>query len=132
MLPDTITVSDEIYDRQPSLTYFLDATTERVTYLIDNAVAMQQAIEKILSTERYDHVIYDWHYGREIVSLLGKPYDFVVSEAQRIITEALMQDDRIIGVDSFVTERTKLDEMSLSFVVNTIYGELNYGLEVSI
>ena len=119
---------DEI---RPSLTYGLDVTKARVAGEVDEQKAMQQAIYKLLNTERYQHLIYSWNYGVELKELMGKPSFYVIPEVERRITEALMQDERITGVDafSFETERNKIH---VSFTVNTIYGDIETEREVRI
>ncbi len=116
---------------QPSLTYGLDSTKARVAGKLDEKAAMQQAIYKVLNTERYQYLIYSWNYGVELTDLIGKPPAYAMPEAERRITEALMQDERITSVDafSFVTERNKLH---VSFTVHTIYGEIETEREVKI
>jgi len=116
---------------QPSLTYELDITKARVAGKVDERKAIQQAIYKILNTERYQYLIYSWNYGVELKELIGKPSFYVIPETERRITEALMQDERISGVDafSFETERNKLQ---VSFTVHTIYGEIEIEREVRI
>ena len=132
MLPTTIEISEDLYATEPSLTYKLDFESGRVRTMIDESDAVDQAIKKILNTEKYMYEIYDWQYGQELLSLVGKPYDFAASEVSRIVTEALLQDDRITSVDSFEYSRTGVDSMLVSFQVNTIYGAQSYTMEVAV
>lgn len=39
---------------------------------MDGMEAVKQAVYKILQTERYKYVIYDWNYGVELEDLLEK------------------------------------------------------------
>lgn len=116
---------------EPSLTYKLDFTTKRLTGLIDGKDAIEQAIYKMLDTERYANVIYSWNYGSELNLLPGQPIPFVYSEIKRFITEALTQDDRIQSVDAFNFARHR-NKVSVSFTVNTIAGTIDVTKEVSI
>ena len=87
---------------------------------------------KILYTERYAYVIYSSQYGVELDRLIGKDYDFIVSDLERTITEALLADDRILGITDFVAEQTAIDRMAVSFRVNSVVGATNISTEVQI
>ena len=87
---------------------------------------------KILYTERYAYVIYSSQYGVELDRLIGKDYDFIVSDLERTITEALLADDRILSITDFVAEQTAIDRMSATFTVNSVVGSVNINTEVII
>ena len=117
---------------QPSLTYRLDFERKRISGKIDNEDAIMQLVMKILYTERYAYVIYSSQYGVELDRLIGKEYDFIVSDLERTITEALLADDRILNITDFTTEQTSIDRMTASFMVNSIIGATNISTEVQI
>lgn len=117
---------------QPSLTYRLDFERKRISGKIDNEDAIMQLVMKILYTERYAYVIYSSQYGVELDRLIGKEYDFIVSDLERTITEALLADDRILNITDFTTEQTSIDRMTASFMVNSIIGATNISTEVKI
>lgn len=117
---------------QPSLTYKLDFERKRITGKIDDEEAIMQLVMKILYTERYAYVIYSSQYGVELDRLIGKDYDFVVSDLERTITEALLADDRILSITNFVAEQTAIDRMSVTFTVNSVVGSVNINTEVMI
>lgn len=117
---------------QPSLTYKLDFERKRISGKIDNEEAIRQLVMKILYTERYAYVIYSSQYGVELDRLIGKDYDFIVSDLERTITEALLADDRILGITDFVVEQTAIDRMAVSFRVNSVVGATNISTEVQI
>ena len=117
---------------QPSLTYKLDFERKRITGKIDDEEAIMQLVMKILYTERYAYVIYSSQYGVELDRLIGKDYDFIVSDLERTITEALLADDRILGITDFVAEQTAIDRMAVSFRVNSVVGATNISTEVQI
>ena len=76
-------------------------------------------------------MIYDWYYGVEIDSLIGKNRDYVTSELKRVIKEALLEDDRITDVSNFsitYDNNTALVE----FLVETIIGDMTINWEVNI
>ena len=77
----------------------------------------------ILNIERYEHLIYSWDYGIELIDLFGQPIPFVLPELKRRITEALTQDSRIQSVDAFSFETNK-GKVHASFTVNTIFGDI--------
>jgi len=117
---------------QPSLTYKLDFERKRISGKIDNEEAIKQLVMKILYTERYAYVIYSSQYGVELDRLIGKDYDFIVSDLERTITEALLADDRILSITDFVAEQTAIDRMTATFTVNSIVGSVNINTEVII
>ena len=98
---------------------------------IDDLKAMEQAVFCILNTERYEHLIYSWDYGSELQDIIGMDKDIVISEIERRVTEALMEDSRILSVDDFEFE-IKKKEVFCTFSVSTIYGELEIEQEVAI
>ena len=77
---------------------------------------------KILNTERYQYIIYSWNYGIELLDLYGEPVTYVCPELERRITEALVQDDRIDSVDSFVFNVLEKRTVKVTFTVHTIFG----------
>lgn len=117
---------------QPSLTYRLDFERKRISGFIDNEEAIMQLVMKILYTERYAYVIYSSQYGVELNRLIGQEYDFIISDLERTITEALLADDRILSITDFTTEQTAIDRMAVSFRVNSVVGATNISTEVQI
>lgn len=114
----------ETADRQPLKTYKMQIEDERVVSTTDGLAAMEQAIYKILNTERYRYVIYSWNYGIELDDLFGQPLPYVYPELKRRITEALLVDDRISKVDNF-TFSHKRGEVSTTFNVTTVEGVIS-------
>ena len=68
----------------------------------------------------------------ELDRLFGKDYDFIVSDLERTITEALLADDRILSITDFQTNKIGIDKMEVSFTVNSIAGSANINTEVII
>lgn len=116
---------------QPSKTYKLNITKNRIVGFIDEIEALKQAIFLMLNIERYDYIIYSWNYGVELNDLFGKPIPFVLPEIKRRITEALVQDDRIENVDNFHFDVNK-GKVLATFTVHSIYGEIETEKEVMI
>ena len=92
--------------------------------MCDDIEAMKQAIFKIINTERYKYLIYDWNYGIELNDLIGEPIPYVYAEIERRIKEALLTDNRIKEVTDFRFSNNGGDVLCL-FTANTIYGEIN-------
>lgn len=139
MLPDTISIAQQTADTSaetfeiiPTQTYRLDFVNKRIIGKVTGADALMQAVEKIFSTDKYAYEIYDWYYGNELVKLVGQPYDYIVAQIPRIVREALLVDDRVRGVTNFEFNKTSVDSMTASFTINSVYGNLDYALEVSL
>lgn len=117
---------------QPSYTYKLDTNSQHVRGYTDELEAMQQAIYKILLTERYQYVIYSWNYGIELADLFGQPASYVCPELERRITEALTNDSRITSVDDFEFDTSKRGSVHVSFTAHTEYGDVEAERTVNI
>ena len=130
MLPDYNTVYQQD-NTMPSKTYYINRNTNRISGYIDDKDAIVQAIYLILSTERYESVIYNWYYGTEFDSLVGKDRDFVKSELKRRIAEAILEDDRILDVTDFNISFNK-DVANVVFLVETNIGGININWEVNL
>lgn len=130
MLPDYNTIYQQ-GNTMPSKTYYINRNTNRISGYIDDKDAIVQAIYLILSTERYESVIYNWYYGTEFDSLVGKDRDFVKSELKRRIAEAILEDDRILDVTDFDISFNK-DVANVVFLVETNIGDININWEVNL
>lgn len=136
MIPGTlndanITATQE-YEAPPSKTYRLDFTNKRIIGKIDDADAVNQFIKKVLNTDKYSYEIYNWYYGNELYTLIGRPYEYIIAEIPRIVEEALLVDSRILSIDSWQFSKTLPDKVEGSCMVHTIYGSMSYNMEVSI
>lgn len=126
LLNDSITITEDI---ETSLTYKI--TTENIQGYTDNLEALQQAIYKVLNTEKYEYPIYSFNYGVDIESLIGKDLTYVKIEFKRRIQECLLHDERIQSVDNFQFNADG-DSLTCTFEVISIYGELLITKEVKI
>ena len=104
---------------------------DRVSGYIDDIESVIQAIYLILSTERYQHIIYSWDYGVELVDLFGKPIPYVIAELPRRITEALVQDNRIDDVVDFEFDHQG-HKLRTTFTVITNVGKVTADVEVNV
>lgn len=112
-------------ETMPSYTYKLDLVNKRIYGHIDELQAIKQAIFKILNTERYLNVIYSANYGVELERFIGKNIDFIKSDLQRTLEEALKADDRINGISDFEILEFCGDKLLVRYTVNTILGDIN-------
>lgn len=116
---------------QTSKTYYLNTEKNTISNFCDGIEAMKQTIYCILNTERFENIIYSWNYGIELKHLIGENTTFVIPELQRVITEALLQDTRIIEVNNFEFE-VKNNAIAVKFNVITTMGEIKSEKVVSI
>lgn len=128
MLPSTSGMQVISYfdaQEQPSKTYYLDRENKRIIGTVsDYLKAVEQAVYLILSTERYDYVMYSWNYGIELKDLYGQIKEYVIPNLINRISTALLQDDRIINVTDF-KYRIDKSKYFISFTVVTKYGNID-------
>lgn len=115
---------------RPSLTYRIDWERRRISGRCDGRQAMEQAVRKVLDTERFAHLIYSWNYGAEFADLLGKPVSFVYPELEERITEALLQDERVLAVGPFEFTQMK-GRVHVVCRVRTVFGTVEAQKEVT-
>lgn len=115
---------------EPGLTYRMDLDRKRISGSIAGLEAVQQAVVKILQTDRYEHLIYSFNYGTEWRLVLGQDRLFVRPEIRRILTEALLQDDRIIGIEDMEILFGG-DNLTVEFTVVTQYGNFQMRKEMN-
>ncbi len=119
-------------EKQPNLTYKMDRERERVIGTAEELEAVKQAVYKILQTERYEYPIYSGDYGIELKDLYGQPVSYVCPELERRISEALLWDSRIESVEDFDFDTSVKGVVTVSFKVNTVFGEIDSEKEVRI
>ncbi|MDQ0060128.1 DUF2634 domain-containing protein [Paenibacillus harenae] len=127
LTPD-IGFPDVIVQKKPVLrTYSLDLETGEIGRQIDGLEAVKQFIHKAIQTIRYAYPIYSNDYGCEVQLMLGKAYSqgFIQVEMIRMITEALIYDERINRVYEFEIEWEN-DEVKVSFLVDSTLGMIRY------
>lgn len=136
-LDDGLLLDFEV-EAEPSLTYAMKVSEEIskdsiFVGRIDDTKAIEQAIIKIVNTERYEYEIYSWDYGIELKDLFGLPITYVLSEVQRRIEDAVLVDDRIDSIEDFEAERVGKHGVHCSFTAVTVQGdEINIETEVSV
>lgn len=136
MIPqrDSFTSDEYSIVESPTKTYKMDIEDNkrdlRIKGYTDERKAMEQAIYKILLTERYQYLIYSWNYGIELKDLFGKPIPYCCVELERRIREALLQDERITKVYDFEFENPEFETIFVKFKADTIYGEMDLSRKV--
>lgn len=135
-------VSEEVvdefaYSEEPGLTYKMrvdqeDGTAGQIIGYTDERDAVEQAVYKILNTERGEFEIYGDEYGVEIDDLFGMPMAYVVPEVDRRIKDALLQDDRIEAVGNFKFDLPRKGVLHVSFTVTSIYGDIQAETEMEV
>lgn len=129
MLPEGLSLDLELAeDMEPTKTYRISKAN--IQGFTDELEALQQAIYKVLHTEKYEYPIYSFSYGIELESLIGKDATYVKIELKRRIQECLLEDERIQSVDNF-NFIINGDEMTCTFDVVSIYGSLSLLKEVT-
>ena len=126
MIPSTAGFLNQDFEieEQPSRTYKMELKDTSVRGFADKREALEQAIFRILNTERYRFVIYPWYYGIETLDLFGEPVSYVCPELERRITEALLVDTRIVGVGEFEFDLEAKGVVHAAFTVSTVYGAI--------
>lgn len=75
LLDETVEIGQDTaqtVEIQTSKTYKVDWNSRRVVGYTDGRDALEQAIYKILRTERFAFLIYSWNYGFEMAACWGK------------------------------------------------------------
>lgn len=134
-------VSEEVvdefaYTQEPGHTYRMkvdmeNGTAGQIIGYVDGRDAVEQAVYKILNTERGENEIYRGQYGVEIDDLFGMPIPYVIPELDRRVTEALLMDDRIEAVGNFKFDLPRKGIIHMSFIVTSIYGEIEINQDIN-
>lgn len=117
-------------DETPTHTYRV--IHGRIIGYTDDSEAMQQAIDKILSTPRFQFEIYSESYGHDLEDIVGAEMSLAKAEIERLVIEALEVDDRVLSVSDFNFQQPNRSSLFVGFKVNTIFGSLNEEMEVAI
>ncbi|MGG3278855.1 DUF2634 domain-containing protein [Paenibacillus solani] len=133
MIPQSdVEMTDEELEpvQLPGRTYRFDFNNGRVSsHKVDGIEAVKQTVFKILSTRRFDHLIYSGNYGNEMDLSAVRGRVVFESEVERWVSEALTQDDRISAVTGF-SFNYQLDTVQVRFTVETDFGSYQEEQEV--
>lgn len=111
----------------PTNTYKLDFEKGRINGMIEGLEAIEQAILKVLSTNRFAYLIYSDDYGFD--NMIGHDEIYVRGELPRRITEAVLQDERITSIEDF-SMVFEGDSVLVKFTAVTLYGDVDVLREV--
>lgn len=120
-------------EAEPGLTYEFDFDTGRFTgRMIDEEEAVKQFILKTIFTARFRYLIYDDDYGCEIENLIEEdlPFEYVESEVVRVLTEAIIYDDRVDNIHTFSVFQ-QFDRLYVTFTVVLNSGN-EFDMEVAV
>lgn len=121
---------DNEENQNPTLTFQI--ANGRIRNKFDGLGAMVQAVDKILKTERFVFPIYTDQYGTDLNDLLGKDLGYARVEAERMVKEALLADERVIKVDITSINETSPNTLTLTGECQISYGNIPIESEVSI
>lgn len=118
-------ITDAEEEQEPLPEYEIDFETMTLTgRLINGIAAVKQWIHICLGTSRYIYPQYPWTYGQDFEELMGESYteDELRPILERMITEALSENDEITGISEFDVTKDG-DKVTVTFKVETIYGD---------
>lgn len=131
-LPESTALQNPITaQRQPSRTWYINKTTNRIEGEAENQQAARQAVEIILNTARFHWQIYKSYSGVEWGGLIGQDPGYVGANLLRRIREALLVDDRVRDVTDFAFT-LQGDQLSATMTVDTVYGPTQTTVEVNL
>ena len=130
MIPDGLDIKSIEVVTQPSLQHKMNLRDSFIAGKCDGKDGLKQAVYKILETERYENVIYSRNYGVELKDIFGQPVKTVLPIIESRIKEALLQDDRITAVDSFIFDTSQKYKVRVSFTVHSELGDIDVAKEV--
>lgn len=107
-----------------SKTYEFDFDSGEFTgQLIDDIYAIGQYVKKALATERFRYLVYDDQYGSEVEGYIGADVTSTAldSDIPRIVSEAIIYDERIEDVGDFIVSKTG-DQVYVEFTVTLVDG----------
>jgi hypothetical protein len=95
--------------------------------------SLRNWIRKTLITQRGGHQIYDFDYGSDIGSLIGRDRSYVSARIENTIIEAIGRDPRIeaISIDRVVYDEESV-EISVSISENIEGNDINQLLQVGV
>ena len=109
----------------------LDTENNIIAGKVKGIDKLRQDILLVLNIERYNYIIYDWNIGIETQDLYGMPVEYVCSELEYRIIDALSVLDAIEEINNFEFDTTSKKRVVIcSFTIKTKYGDYNYEKEV--
>lgn len=121
---DDLVLEFEETEQTNTQTFNINTNENIISGKVDDLTALQQNIYLMLSVEADQYIIYPYTYGVNTLDLIGKPSYYVAAVLPDRIRETLLSDDRITDVSDFEFE-VENNKIHVTFVVHTIYGDLN-------
>lgn len=105
--------------------YVIDEKTNDFK-VVEGNEAIEMWVYFTLLTNRYEHLIFSWDYGTELVKLVGQKFTrgYTESEAFRFVKEALMINPYIVDVINREIKFSE-NELKIKIKVVSIYGEVD-------
>lgn len=99
--------------------------------IVEGNEAIKTWVFKTMKTERFRYLIYSWHYGSELQSLIGRSYtpNLTKAESIRYIKEALLINPYIRNVSN-VEVTFDSGTLTINGKLETIYGETEVSVNV--
>ena len=119
------------FRQQPGRTWYIDKTTNRIRGECDDWLAVRQAVEIILWTERFRWQIYQPWSGVQYQGLIGLDPGYVAAELKRRVREALLMDSRVTGLTNYAYTFSD-GILHATFTVTTVFGNIEESAEVRI
>lgn len=105
--------------------YVIDEKTNDFK-VVEGNEAIEMWVYFALLTNRYEHLIFSWDYGTELVKLIGQKFTrgYTESEAFRFVKEALMINPYIVDVINREIKFSE-NELKIKIKVVSVYGEVD-------
>lgn len=138
-LPDSYDLMEQVIANasddtaeQPSYTYYVDPDTNQILRMCDGFEAVKQAFNLLINTQRFRHQGFTSDYGMDWSDLIGQPADYIISEVQARLKEAIKPDARFISVDLDANTPYTIegDMIIMNFEVVTVFGGFSVSTEV--
>lgn len=99
--------------------------------IVSGNEAIQTWVYKTMKTERFRYLIYSWHYGNELESLIGQSYtpNLTKAESIRYIRESLLINPYIKNIAN-VAVRFEKGRLTIEAKLETIYGDEEVSFDV--
>lgn len=120
-----------VFADQPSLTWIADPVTNRLRGRGDNYEAVRQAVEIIVSVERFKWQIYTPNFGTDYDGLLGTEPGYAASELRRRLEDAFLPDNRILEIRDY-SYTFRGVSLTVTFTARTVFGDVPGSLEVQL
>ncbi len=108
--------------------YEIDFKSGQLTgEIVEGLEAIKVWVWLALQVPRYRYYVYTWDYGSEFEDLIGQGYSngYIESESRRMTEDCLLINPDIQSISDFHVSVEK-DILTISFTVNTVYGDIEF------